>query len=83
MLQRNSTAETLASSFPRATPLRTLASGESMKLAAVFDDERLAAETLDVKQHFEQRRGFGNQVLHCDSLGCLSSQKKDRIEPSL
>ena len=38
--------------------------GRIHKAAAVFDDERLAAETLDVRQRFKQRRGFGNEILH-------------------
>ena len=36
--------------------------------AAVFHDEDFAAEFLDVGQRFEQRRGFGNQILHAEFL---------------
>jgi hypothetical protein len=32
--------------------------------AAVFDDERRAAEFLDIRQRFKQRSGFGDQILH-------------------
>jgi hypothetical protein len=34
------------------------------KTAAVLHDKRLAAELLDIRQCFHQRRGFGYQVLH-------------------
>ena len=32
--------------------------------AAVLDDKRLAAESLNVRQCLKERRGLGNQVLH-------------------
>jgi hypothetical protein len=32
--------------------------------APVFDDERRTAEFLDVRQRFQQRLGFGDEVLH-------------------
>src|SRR5439155_2227911 len=38
--------------------------GRIHETAAIFDDERLAAEPLDVGQRFQQRRGFGNEILH-------------------
>ena len=47
----------------RATPLRMLRRGIH-ETAAVFDDEGFAAEFLDVRQRFEQRGGFGDQILH-------------------
>ena len=48
----------------RATPVAHGRVGRVHEAAAVFDDERRAAEPLDVGQRLEQRRGFGNQVLH-------------------
>ena len=48
----------------RATPLRMFVVRRVHETAAVFDDERLAAEFLDVRQRFEQRLGFGDQILH-------------------
>ncbi len=38
--------------------------GRVHEAAAVFDDEGGAAEPLDVGQRFQQRAGFGNEVLH-------------------
>ena len=40
----------------RATPLRTAGIRRIHETAAVFDDESLPAEFLDVRQRFEQRR---------------------------
>jgi len=38
--------------------------GRIHETAAIFHHERLAAEPLDVGQRFQQRRGFGNEILH-------------------
>src|SRR5438128_1621866 len=38
--------------------------GRVHETAAVFHHERLTAESLDVRQGFQQRRGFGDEVLH-------------------
>ena len=45
-------------------PVAHLRLGRIHETAAIFHDERLAAETLDVRQRLQQRRGFGNQVFH-------------------
>ena len=42
----------------RATPLRMFGSGESMKLPPYLMTNVCAAELLDVRQRFEQRRGL-------------------------
>jgi dethiobiotin synthetase len=47
----------------RATPLRMTGSGESMKRAAVFDDEGGAVEALKERQGFEEGGGLGDQIL--------------------
>ena len=52
----------------RATLVRTLVVRRIHEAAAVFDDERLAAEFLDIGQRFEQRCGFGDQILHAAFL---------------
>ncbi len=38
--------------------------GRVHEAATVFDDERRAAEALDVREGFEQRGGFGDKILH-------------------
>src|SRR5439155_12722308 len=38
--------------------------GRIHETAAVFHDERLAAETLDIRQRLEQHVGFGNKLVH-------------------
>ena len=38
--------------------------GRVHETAAVFDDERRAAEFLDIRQRFQQRFGFGDEILH-------------------
>ena len=42
--------------------------GRVHETAAIFDDKCFATEFLDVRQRFEKRRGFGNQVLHVSPM---------------
>ena len=55
----------------RATPLRTAGSGESMKLPPYLTTKVCAAELLDVGQRFEQRFGFGDEILHVRGSGIV------------
>ena len=45
--------------------------GRIHEAAAVFDDEGRAAELQDIRQRFQQRFGFGDEVLH----GLIPSRK--------
>ena len=56
----------------RATLCADVGVGRIHETAAVFDDEGRAAEFLDVRQRFQQRLGFGDEVLH----GLIPSRKR-------
>ena len=60
----------------RATLVRDVFVRRIHEAAAVFDDEGRAAEFLDIRQRFEQRFGFGDEVLHA----LIPSRKPRRME---